>query len=299
MTFVKVTKTKAYFKRFQVKPKRRRQGKTDYQARKKLVLQDKTKYNTPKYRVVARITGKDVISQLVLPTLTGDKVIVAAYSHELPQYGVKCGLTNYSACYATGLLLARRVLNRFGLDKDYAGVVAANGEYYSPEDETAAETRRPFKAILDTGLARTTTGARIFGVLKGAVDGGMNIPHSESRFPGYNKESSDFDAKVHYNRIFGLHVAEYMKILKEENKEKYEKHFSEFIKQGVSEDKIEDMYKSAHQAIRENPFKSAKKERKNVQHNHTTHRKRPLTLEERRSNVKSKIESLKSQMVEA
>ena len=33
----------------------------------------------------------------------------AAYSHELPHYGVKVGLTNYAAAYCTGLLLARRV----------------------------------------------------------------------------------------------------------------------------------------------------------------------------------------------
>ena len=40
-----------------------------------------------------------------------------------------------------------------------------------------AEGARPFRAFLDVGLARTTTGARVFGVLKGAVDGGLDIPH--------------------------------------------------------------------------------------------------------------------------
>ena len=48
--FVKLVKNKAYFKRFQVKFRRRREGKTDYFARKRLVVQDKNKYNTPKYR---------------------------------------------------------------------------------------------------------------------------------------------------------------------------------------------------------------------------------------------------------
>jgi large subunit ribosomal protein L5e len=33
MAFIKPNKTKAYFKRFQVKYKRRRAGKTDYRAR--------------------------------------------------------------------------------------------------------------------------------------------------------------------------------------------------------------------------------------------------------------------------
>ena len=34
-----------------------------------------------------------------------------------------------------------------------------------------------FRANLDVGLTRTSTGARVFGALKGAVDGGINIPH--------------------------------------------------------------------------------------------------------------------------
>ena len=37
--YVKVVKNKAYFKRFQVKFRRRREGKTDYYARKRLVIQ--------------------------------------------------------------------------------------------------------------------------------------------------------------------------------------------------------------------------------------------------------------------
>ena len=64
MGLVKVIKNKAYFKRYQVKLKRRRQGKTDYYARKRLTVQDKNKYNTPKYRLIVRFTNKDVIAQV-------------------------------------------------------------------------------------------------------------------------------------------------------------------------------------------------------------------------------------------
>ncbi|RFS88293.1 hypothetical protein CH426_26235, partial [Klebsiella aerogenes] len=63
MAFIKVQKTRAYFKRFQVKFKRRREGKTDYRARNRLINQDKNKYNTPKYRFVVRFTNKDIITQ--------------------------------------------------------------------------------------------------------------------------------------------------------------------------------------------------------------------------------------------
>lgn len=64
MVLVKVVKNKAYFKRYQVKLKRRRQGKTDYYARKRLTVQDKNKYNTPKYRLIVRFTNKDIIAQV-------------------------------------------------------------------------------------------------------------------------------------------------------------------------------------------------------------------------------------------
>merc|ERR550539_1615854 len=66
------------------------------------------KYNTPKWRFVVRLTNRDVVCQVVSATLIGDEVLCCAYSHELPRYGLKVGLTNYAACYATGLLLARR-----------------------------------------------------------------------------------------------------------------------------------------------------------------------------------------------
>merc|ERR1712166_716218 len=177
MPFVKVVKSKAYFKRFQVKFRRRREGKTDYYARKRLVVQDKNKYNTPKYRMIVRMSNKDITCQIAYARLEGDRVVAAAYSHELPRYGVKIGLTNYAAAYCTGLLLARRVLKQLNLD----------GQYEGNDDGPGA-----FRACLDVGLARTTTGAKIFGAMKGAADGGLDIPHSEKRFPGYDKEAGEF-----------------------------------------------------------------------------------------------------------
>lgn len=92
------------------------------------------------------------------------------------------GLTNYASCYATGLLCARRLLKSIGLDKTYEGK-AAYGEDYSAADDK--KERRPFKAVLDIGITRTTTGNRVFGCMKGAVDGGIFIPHSTRRFPGF------------------------------------------------------------------------------------------------------------------
>ena len=68
-----------------------------------------------------------------------------------------------------------------------------------------------FTRYLDAGLAETTTGNKVFGALKGAVDGGLFIPYSTKRFPGYDSESKEFSAEVHQKHIMGQNVADYMR----------------------------------------------------------------------------------------
>jgi len=286
-------KNKSYFKRFQPKFRRRREGKTDYQARRSLVVQDKNKYNTPKYRMIVRITNKDIVRQIAFARIEGDHVICAAYSHELPRYGIKFGLTNYAAAYCTGLLLARRLLKQLKLDGVYAGQVEANGEDYNAERENE-EQPGAFRCFLDVGLARTSTGARIFGALKGACDGGLDIPHSERRFPGYNQEEKKFHADVHRRYIYGQHVADYMKQLQDDDEDAFKRQFSRFIKLGVAFDAIEGFYKKAHQLIRANPDVEKKPERKEIKKKRWN--KRKLTLAERKNRVKQRQAYLKSQM---
>jgi len=256
MGFVKVVKNKAYFKRFQVKFKRRRQGKTDYFARRRLICQDKNKYNTPKYRLIVRFTNKDIICQIAYARVYGDVIVESAYSHELPKYGIKVGLTNYASAYCTGLLVARRILHKFGLNDIYTGVTEASGEDFSVEDVDGQPGA--FRCYLDIGLARTSTGAKIFGCLKGAVDGGLDIPHSHKRFPGYDAESKEYNPEVHKNHITGQHVANYMASLLDEDEESYKRQFSSFIKEGVTGDSLEKMYRNAHAAIRADPARAAK-----------------------------------------
>jgi len=104
-------------------------------------------------------------------------------------------------------------------------------------------------------LRRTTTGAKIFGALKGASDGGLDIPHNDRRFPGTKKEGEDYkaDADVHKKYIFGGHVANYMKSLAEDDEEAYKRQFSRYIELDISGDKLEGIYKAAHAAIRKDP----------------------------------------------
>jgi large subunit ribosomal protein L5e len=284
MGFVKVIKNKAYFKRYQVKLKRRRQGKTDYYARRRLTVQDKNKYNTPKYRLIVRFTNKDIIAQIAYSRIEGDVVVNAAYAHELPRYGVKVGLTNYAAAYATGLLLARRHLKKIDLDAKYKGVETATGDDYNVEKE--GDGPAPFRAVLDIGLARTTTGAKLFAVMKGAADGGMDVPHSETRFFGYDSEAKKYDAEAHRARIFGSHVADYMRSLKDDDEDAYKRQFSKFIEAGIEADTLEDMYKKAHAAIRDHPEPLPKKEKPAAESKRFNAKRR--TLLDRKNRVKNR-----------
>lgn len=255
MAFVKVQKSKAYFKRYQVKYRRRREGKTDFWARRNLITNDKNKFNTPKYRFVPRITNSKVICQITWATLKGDRILCQASSSELKKFGLETGLTNYSSAYATGLLLARRLLAKVKLDGAYKGNDKVDGTIYDVKAKKLSD-KKPFSAFLDVGLFRTTTGARVFGALKGATDGGLYIKHTEKRFPGYHRAEGEgdkdkYDPKVHRERIFGVHIDKYMKDLKadvEEYKRQFSKWDANLKKAGV--DTVEKLYTKVFEGIR-------------------------------------------------
>lgn len=287
MGFVKTVKNKAYFKRFQVKYRRRREGKTDYYARKRLVAQDKNKYNSPRYRLVVRLTNTDIITQIIYAKITGDIVLAAAYSHELKRYGMPIGLTNYSSAYATGLLLARRVLTKLNLADKYKGNTDVSGADYNVE--ALEKGPKPFFALLDVGLKRTTTGSKIFAALKGATDGGIEVPHSETRFVGYNKEEKKLNAEVLRKYIFGGHIKEYMERLKKEDPTNYEKRFSRYAKNKLNPADLEKTWLKVHQAIRADPVhKSTAKPKPQVQKRFG---KAKLSLAQRKDKIRQKLAS--------
>jgi large subunit ribosomal protein L5e len=77
----------------------------------------------------------------------------------------------------------------------------------------------------------------------------------------YDSESKEFNAKVHRRDILGQNVADYMCYLMEEDEDAYKKQFPQYIKNNVTPDMMEEMYKKAHAAIRENPvYEKPKKE---------------------------------------
>ncbi len=131
---------------YRVQLRRRREGKTDYQARKALVT-------SAKPRLVTRLSIKNANAQIIMAKSQGDQVLVAASSRELVKnYGWKAPTGNIPAAYLTGLLV--------GLKAKKAGVA---------------------EAILDIGLVAPTKGSKTFAVLSGVVDAGVQVPHSEEK----------------------------------------------------------------------------------------------------------------------
>jgi large subunit ribosomal protein L5e len=300
MGFAKVVKNKAYFKRFQVKYRRRREGKTDYYARQRLICQDKSKYNSPKYRLVVRITNHDIIVQVIHAQIVGDVCICAAYAHELKQerYGLPVGLTNYSAAYCTGLLCARRLLRQFGIDQQFQGTAQFNEKFEQGQFEQAAakdkkkSTRRPFKVLLDVGLARTVTGAKVFAAMKGAIDGGLKVPHKKGK-PNNTKRLPPTDALR--SRIYGGHVADYMKHLKKTNEAKYNKQFSQFVEAGIGGGDLERLYTTVHANIRRDPTARPKREARAAY----AGKKPRMTLAARKGVIRTKIAAHKKSLLAA
>ena len=138
--------------RYRVPWRRRREGKTNYYKRLKLIRSGKP-------RLVVRKTNKYIIVQVVDARIEGDHVIAAAHSRELvKRYGWKGGTGNTPAAYLTGLLAAFRALEK--------GVK---------------------EAVLDIGLNDPVKGARVFAALKGALDAGMAVPHSPEILPSEDR----------------------------------------------------------------------------------------------------------------
>lgn len=248
-----------------------------------MIQQDKNKYETKKYRFVVRKTNARILCQLVTAHPNGDKIEYQADSRDLTKYGLTAGLTNYAAAYCTGLLLARRILKAKKMDTIYEGVKSKDidGDYvdmYKDDGAHINEERRPFKAILDIGLYRATTGNKVFGALKGFTDGGVYVKHNNRRFPGFKviqpqekgeKSKETFDPEVHKNKIFGHYIDEHIKLHNEavtKGQLKTNKQQFNLWKKCIDANKVKtlkELYTKVHEAIRKSPEgkADAKKER--------------------------------------
>jgi len=185
--------------RYCVPYRRRREGKTNYRKRKALVISGKP-------RLVVRGTLKNIIIQIVAAKPHGDEVLVSAHSRELENYGWKAPRGNLPAAYLTGLLCGFK-----------------------------AKAKGVKEAILDIGLQSPSKGARVFAALKGVLDSGLYVSHSEEKLP---------DEK----RIIGEHIAKYAKTLSA-NTEKYMSTFSKYLESKVPPESLPEHFAEVKKAL--------------------------------------------------
>lgn len=132
--------------------RRRRENKTDYKARRILLVS-----GLP--RIVVRRTNKYFILQAVESYEAQDKVVATVTSKDLLKNGwdeKKGGsLKSIAAGYLTGILMAKKL---------------GKGKY-----------------IVDLGMARTKKSGRVFGVVAGLIEGGLDIPANDKVFPAEDR----------------------------------------------------------------------------------------------------------------
>jgi len=179
--------------------RRRHEGKTDYRARRALVISGKP-------RLVVRSTLKNVTAQIIVAKPHGDEVLVSAHSKELGNYEWKTPEGNIPSAYLTGLLCGLKAKAK-GLEQ----------------------------AILDIGLRSPSKGARVFAVLKGVLDAGIEVPHTEEKLPDEE-------------RIEGKHITQYAESMSS-TPEKYQSTFSQYIKQNLPPENLTKVLAEAKSAM--------------------------------------------------
>ncbi len=132
---------------FRVAFRRRREGRTDYRARAKLLQSGEP-------RAVVRKTLNQTLVQIVEADPAGDRVLASAVSRDLREQGWSLGTGNLPAAYLTGLLAGKRAAAK--------GVTSA---------------------VLDLGLQKPSKGGRVFAALQGLLDAGVKVPHSKEVLP--------------------------------------------------------------------------------------------------------------------
>jgi large subunit ribosomal protein L18 len=185
--------------RYRVPFRRRREGKTNYRARRALVLS-----RVP--RLVVRLSLKNALVQVIEAEAIGDKVVVSSHSKELSKYGWLGSCGNITAAYLTGLLCGFKAMVN---DVD--------------------------KVFLDIGLHIPSKGTRVFAALKGVIDAGVEVSHSEDVLP-------DED------RISGKHIADYAGQLSSEP-EVYGEMFSKYLSRGVRPEDLSEHFSAVKAKI--------------------------------------------------
>ena len=145
--------------RYKVPMRRRREVRTDYHQRLRLLKSGKP-------RLVARVSNKHVRAQLISPGPDGDNTHAAASSEDLAEYGWEAPTGNLPSAYLTGYLAGKRAVEA-GLEQ----------------------------AVLDIGLNTATPGNKVFAVQEGAIDAGLEIPHNEDVLADWSRNRGEHIAE--------------------------------------------------------------------------------------------------------
>jgi large subunit ribosomal protein L18 len=186
--------------RYRVPYKRRRKHKTDYKARRILAVSEKPRF-------VVRFSNRNIIVQIVESKIEGDYVLAKTHSKELSNYGWKISGKNSSAAYLLGLISGYKALAK--------NIDSAN---------------------LDIGLKRPTLGSRIFALVKGANEVGLNI-------------TVDSDVIPPPEKISGEKIAEFSRNIQDPFE--YEKIFSKYLRSGVQPENIPEHFLQVKEKILE------------------------------------------------
>lgn len=154
---------------YQLPFRRRREQKTDYMQRKKLLKSGKP-------RAVVRLSNNHTRVHLSHYERDGDRNTAQTVSKELEDYGWEHHTGNLPAAYLTGYLAGHK----------------ADSE----------------EAVLDLGLKEMNKGGKMFAALKGIIDAGVDIPAGEDIFPEESrirgehiKEMSDKDVPSNFETV--------------------------------------------------------------------------------------------------
>ena len=145
--------------RYTVPMRRRREARTDYHQRLRLLKSGKP-------RLVARKSNSNVRAQLVVTGPLGDETVASAHSTDLREHGWEAPTGNLPAAYLTGLLAGQRALD--------AGL------------ETA---------VLDIGLNSPTPGSKVFAVQEGTIDAGLEVPHNDAVLADWSRTRGEHIAE--------------------------------------------------------------------------------------------------------
>ncbi|MFX0086859.1 MAG: 50S ribosomal protein L18 [Candidatus Hodarchaeota archaeon] len=186
--------------RYRVPFRRRREGKTNYHLRRRLVRSNMV-------RAVVRVTNSHCIVQFVKALIKGDNTLSAAHTRELKNYNWNGATSNIPSAYLIGYLAGLR-----------------------------AKKNGISEAILDIGLNPPIYGSRVFAALKGIIDAGIEIPHSDKVFPDEN-------------RLNGTHIANYAKLLKDTDENQFSTQFARYIKLKIDPTKIPRIFEKSKEEI--------------------------------------------------